>query len=305
MVSPTRVAPPWNGDLSSSKDEAGNASPWRRKGEGWCRSGVMPSVLKGLSAADVSMLPFPHVVVENCLPGDLYDALSDAYPPDQNIVQLGSRKRTSVIGSNQRHNLRASRILGRDVVHPLWEAFVRRHTSLEFYLEVVNVFGPAIRETYPWLESRLGGSLPSLSTGLRFDPSKEKWAVSLDCQIAINTPVTVPGSAVVWLGVRTASAAACASVAFKIAGDFLELRDLGLPLWSWWNAFSTLVVLLFVVGVFGSLLAVYRELEARAAKRAREFVELSEHRRLLERELLTVSSNERNLMGQELHDDIC
>lgn len=111
--------------------------------------------------------------------------------------------------------------------------------------------------------------------------------------------------AVGWLGSRAAVAVACASILFKIAGDFIELRDFALPAWIWWNSLSTLLVLLLVVWVFGKLLALYRELEERVAQRTEENLQLSEHRRLLERELLTVSSNERNLMGQELHDDIC
>lgn len=111
--------------------------------------------------------------------------------------------------------------------------------------------------------------------------------------------------AVGWLGSRAAVAVACASIAFKIVGDFIEVPDHVLPAWSWWNSLSTLLVLLLVVWVFGKLVALYRELEERVAERTEENLRLSEHRRLLERELLTVSSNERNRMGQELHDDIC
>jgi signal transduction histidine kinase len=111
--------------------------------------------------------------------------------------------------------------------------------------------------------------------------------------------------AVAWLGVRAAIGVAVASIAFKIIGDLVEASDHSLPLWGWWNAGSTLLVLLLVVWVFGKLLSVYRQLETRVAERTKEILDLSEHRRLLERELLTVSSNERNLMGQELHDEIC
>jgi signal transduction histidine kinase len=111
--------------------------------------------------------------------------------------------------------------------------------------------------------------------------------------------------AVAWLGVRAAIGVAIASILFKIIGDLVEAPDHSLPLWGWWNAGSTLLVLLLVVWVFGNLLAVYRKLEDRVAERTREILDLSEHRRFLERELLTVSSNERNLMGQELHDEIC
>lgn len=111
--------------------------------------------------------------------------------------------------------------------------------------------------------------------------------------------------AVAWLGAKAAVGVAVASILFKVFGDLMEAPDRALPLWGWWNAVSTLLVLLLVVWVFGNLLAVYRRLEERVAERTKEIFQLSEHRRLLERELLTVSSNERNLMGQELHDEIC
>ncbi|NUZ07368.1 sensor histidine kinase [Piscinibacter koreensis] len=111
--------------------------------------------------------------------------------------------------------------------------------------------------------------------------------------------------AVGWLGTRAAVAVSVASIAFKLIGDVFELSGGPLPFWIWWNAASTLVVLLLVVWVCGHLITLYRELEQRVAERTREILMLSQERRRLERELLNASANERNLMGQELHDEIC
>ena len=41
------------------------------------------SVLRHVSRADIRRDPYPHVVVENCLPPDVYQALALAYPVEE------------------------------------------------------------------------------------------------------------------------------------------------------------------------------------------------------------------------------
>jgi len=151
----------------------------------------MPSVLARATPADVRMAPFAHIVVENCLPPELYRRLADAYPADAVVrdnVDAHRRKRPA---QNQRNDIGAHRSLSAGgPVAPLWQDFVRRHTSPVFLAELMAVFAPAIRATHPWLEARLGQSLESLDSGVRFDPAGRGAAVALDCQIGINTPVT-------------------------------------------------------------------------------------------------------------------
>ena len=110
---------------------------------------------------------------------------------------------------------------------------------------------------------------------------------------------------VAWFGWEAAVAVVFASVVLRVVGDLVANDGEPLPLWSWWNALSTVVVFLSIVWIFSNLLSLYRQLEQRVAQRTAELSEAAEHRRRLERELLTVSSSERNAMGQELHDDIC
>jgi signal transduction histidine kinase len=111
--------------------------------------------------------------------------------------------------------------------------------------------------------------------------------------------------AVAGFGWRTAVGVALGSALLRIVGDLGANPAHALPSSSWLNALSTLVIFLFVVWIFSSLLDVYRDLERRVAERTAELMKASEQRRLLEHELLTVSSSERTRMGQELHDDIC
>jgi signal transduction histidine kinase len=111
--------------------------------------------------------------------------------------------------------------------------------------------------------------------------------------------------ATAWLTRAAAVGIALLSGIVRIAGDIASIGAESLPLYTWWNAFTTLLVFLFVIWIFGNLLGLYRSLETRIAERTSELLASVEHRRLLEHELLGVSSRERNAMGQELHDDIC
>ena len=111
--------------------------------------------------------------------------------------------------------------------------------------------------------------------------------------------------AVAWLGWEAAVGTVLASMVVRVAGDLLVSPAHGLPWFGWWNAASTLIVFLFIVWIFASLLGIHRQLEVRVEQRSAELMHSVEYRRLLERELLTISSSERNRMGQELHDDIC
>ena len=110
--------------------------------------------------------------------------------------------------------------------------------------------------------------------------------------------------AVAWFEWAVAAAVALACVVLRLAGDWVSSGSHALPLWVWWNSASSLVVFVFVVWVFSNLLT------CTAARAARGGADVGaaasvEQRRRLEHELATASSNERNSMGQELHDDIC
>lgn len=111
--------------------------------------------------------------------------------------------------------------------------------------------------------------------------------------------------ATAWFRWRIAAGMAAASVCIRVMGDFIANDKNALPLWSWWNSASQLLVFLFVVWVFSNLIGVYREVAKRVSERTAELLESVAHRHLLQQELINVSAHERNSMGQELHDDIC
>jgi hypothetical protein len=153
------------------------------------------SVLRHVSRGDIRRDPYPHVVVENCLPAELYDELARTYPADDAILRLSGAADEYVIRQNHRYDLRAHRILRHaGSVAPAWEAFVRYHVSHEFFHEFLNLLGPEIAAVYPGLERRLERPMQEWTTGIRFDPEWDQGQIALDCQIGINTPVTRRGA---------------------------------------------------------------------------------------------------------------
>lgn len=125
----------------------------------------MKSVLGAVTRGDIDRHPFPHVVVENALEEDLYRALAASMPDAATL--LDGRP----LENNTPYHYRAARILA--TAAPLWQEFVRLHTSQRFYDQVAALFDlrPAA--------VRIRGAEPFAGA-------------ALDCQITWGSPVTVP-----------------------------------------------------------------------------------------------------------------
>jgi hypothetical protein len=142
----------------------------------------MMSVLHKVTRADVVREPFPHVVVDDALDGELYAELAASFPPGE-VVRDGRP-----LENNTAYRLGSARILEDGGLTPEWKEFVRLHTSQAFFHEVLALFGDAIRELHPTLESRLGMSLDDARTSVR---GAEPFAdVALDAQLCWGSPVT-------------------------------------------------------------------------------------------------------------------
>lgn len=159
--------------------------------------GDMPthSVLEQVTAADLRHDPYPHLVIENCLPQPYFDALARAYPDNETILDFCNANPHRHFGfdegkakQNYRYDISALQVLEQpERIPAIWRDFVAYHTSGDFFREVVGILGPAIRQTYPFLEQRLGKPLEQISTGVRWRSNSD---VYLDCQVGINTPAT-------------------------------------------------------------------------------------------------------------------
>ena len=149
------------------------------------------SILGRVTRADVRRDPYPHIVIDNCLPADLYGELARTYPADATILQLGSNSGNRSIRPNSRQDVHAQRVLARpDCFTETWRAFVEYHVSNAFFQEFLRLLGPEILALYPQLEQRLGCPLSQLSTGLLSDARAHDGQLLLDCHVGINTPST-------------------------------------------------------------------------------------------------------------------
>jgi len=123
--------------------------------------------------------PYPYIVVRNALHPCLYQALERSYPSDEDIIELSPLKKSEV-KQNMRVDVWAKTALKEETQIPeLWRRFVRYHSSPEFYRQVNRILGSHIRQAHK--------VKPTASVGMRF---KDDTDVVLDCQIAINTPVS-------------------------------------------------------------------------------------------------------------------
>ncbi len=111
--------------------------------------------------------------------------------------------------------------------------------------------------------------------------------------------------AVVWLGWRAAVMVAVGSVVLRMIGDFVANDGDILPTWNLWNALTALPVFLILIWILDAFFSLNRQLEQRVKDRTVALVDAERTRRQLEAELLAVGSRERNVIGHELHDEIC
>ncbi len=142
------------------------------------------SVLRKATSSQIAFDPFPHVVIQEALPVDLYRHLEQTFPVS---AVLESGRALAVPG---RFGYAAADVVQDERVDGAWKTFLSYHGSATFFQEVVSLFGPIIQQTHPHLESRLGCKLRELRTCLR--PQKPAGGVALDAQFIYNSPSTVP-----------------------------------------------------------------------------------------------------------------
>ena len=135
----------------------------------------MISVLQNADRGQFRLAPFPHFVLQGALPRHLYQELDKTRPPIE------------AKGSNIRKDIHAAQALLRTDLPSVWRWFIEFHTSQAFWGEVLTIFGPTIRYTYPFLE--WDKPLRQYTTGVRF---RDQADVFMECQPGINTPVERP-----------------------------------------------------------------------------------------------------------------
>eukprot|EP00242_Pyramimonas_sp_CCMP2087_P009400 CAMPEP_0198215434 /NCGR_PEP_ID=MMETSP1445-20131203/49877_1 /TAXON_ID=36898 /ORGANISM="Pyramimonas sp., Strain CCMP2087" /LENGTH=307 /DNA_ID=CAMNT_0043891151 /DNA_START=285 /DNA_END=1208 /DNA_ORIENTATION=- len=143
------------------------------------------SVLANFKAnGQIFTKPYPYIVIEDALDIELYSQLADNFLTNLDILRLNGEPDEAERKQNYRYDVRAQQTLAKgSTVSELWKEFIRYHASREFFDEVLSILGSHIQKAHPSM-----AKAPSI--GLRFNDTKNA-EVLLDCQVAMNAPVTV------------------------------------------------------------------------------------------------------------------
>lgn len=142
----------------------------------------LPSVLDKARPEDVVTDPFPHLVIENAWPDELYQRLLATRPGFEQVAWSGR------VPSNRRFPYSASRILQDRVIDPIWQDFCRRHTAPDILRRVAELFRPHIDRLHPAFGHWLAEGRPQ-RPGLLDRDGFDGCDMLADARLELNTPV--------------------------------------------------------------------------------------------------------------------
>ena len=142
------------------------------------------NVLQNVTKLNVVMNPFPHVIIENALPQDIYNELDASFPEE-----LLNSNFTSIV-NDRGHTKRylSSKVLEDKKVANIWLDFFAYHVSDEFYKHVTNnIFVDAIKAYYP---DQFDAILNTPSVPRQHvNQTISKTPIVTDCQFVMNNPL--------------------------------------------------------------------------------------------------------------------
>jgi hypothetical protein len=115
--------------------------------------------------------PYPHFVIHEALPDNLYDHLEREWPEKQLLD-------TKPFDNGICYRLKADEMLKPDVVSNVWKEFAEYHTSAQFFREVAEVFGDLMPDV-PDLEKTLSPR--------GWDKGNDH--IGTDCQAVMHRPI--------------------------------------------------------------------------------------------------------------------
>jgi hypothetical protein len=141
------------------------------------------SILSNVTASDVRLDPYPHLIINNALDPDVFSALDAQFPSDDVVVNARPLHDTW-------YDYPACNVVRNERFPSLWRDFFAYHVSGEFFRELVALVGDHIRQMTPQLEERAGRRLEEFHVGMRpggkGDPLAPGADVSMECQFYVN-----------------------------------------------------------------------------------------------------------------------
>lgn len=118
--------------------------------------------------------PYPHVVIHDALPWDIYEKLENDFPEKSVLA-------TEPFDNGICYRMKADKLLSQTFESGIWRAFAEYHTSAEWFNEVNELFRP-------YMPSMLHKKFTENDLGARgwADASKNIWT---DCQVVMHKPI--------------------------------------------------------------------------------------------------------------------
>jgi hypothetical protein len=125
--------------------------------------------------ATVHVDPYPHILIEDALPWDIYEELERTFP--ENAILS-----TEPFDKGICYRYKADKLLQEAFKPEIWREFCEYHTSAEFFNSVIKLFEP-------WVPKELHKQFTENHLGARgwADGNKNLWT---DCQLVMHKPIT-------------------------------------------------------------------------------------------------------------------
>jgi hypothetical protein len=201
------------------------------------------SILQNFKSRLVQNDPFPHFVIENALPADLYHRLEQQYPSAETIFSRHARKKSELqMESNARYDISAAAVhADANFDIGLWREFVLYHTSQNFLDELLEKLGNTVASRYDWLVPLMCKKSPTgrPRAGVRrYKDDTRECEVALDCQVGMNSPVSSTPSTVKSLHLDNSAELFAGLFYLRDANDTSTGGDLELYRWKNGRTFS-------------------------------------------------------------------
>ena len=115
--------------------------------------------------------PYPHFVIEDALPQDIYETLEKEWPAEQLLA-------TEPFDQGICYRLKADEMLKPGKVSNIWKEFTEYHTSTDFYKEMQEAFGNIV----PHIDN-----IENTLSARGWDKGDD-W-IGTDCQTVMHKPI--------------------------------------------------------------------------------------------------------------------
>ena len=142
------------------------------------------NILQKANKNSVQLHPYPHILIENALPDDLYNILDNTWP--ETLLSSEYENLTDEKGHTKRYL--SNKVLTDKLVDPIWLEFFEYHLSNDFYSYTVNLFEDALKSYYPdQANDILTGKVTPRD---KVNQNKNNTPFVTDCQFVQNKPLS-------------------------------------------------------------------------------------------------------------------